>query len=339
LPAPNLEALLAEAREAVSAAPSPQALLEVRARFLGRKGSVSELLRAIGSLPPDERVRAGQAANEAKQRIEAWVAEHRAELERRATERTLAEHWLDVTLPGAAPPAGRLHPITRVVRDMVAFFASLGFSIEEGPEVETDYNNFEALNIPPDHPARDMQDTFYLADGHLLRTHTSNVQIRAMTGRTPPFRFIAIGRVYRHDLSPRHTPMFHQIEGFLVDDRVTFGDLKGVLHAFGRHLFGSEVELRFRANHFPFTEPSAELDYSCTLCRGAGCKMCSETGWVEWGGCGMIHPRVLERCGIDPGRWQGFAFGMGIDRTAARRYGFPHLRLFFEGDVRVLEQV
>ncbi|MDH5567058.1 MAG: phenylalanine--tRNA ligase subunit alpha, partial [Myxococcales bacterium] len=205
--------------------------------------------------------------------------------------------------------------------------------------LETDYYNFEALNIPPDHPARDMQDTFYLEGGNLLRTHTSNVQIRAMTGRTPPFRFIAVGRVYRHDLSPRHSPMFHQIEGFLVDERVTFGDLKGVLHAFGSHLFGAEVKLRFRANYFPFTEPSAELDYACLLCAGQGCKVCSDTGWVEWGGCGMIHPAVLERCEIDPERYQGFAFGMGIDRTAIRRYGIPHLRHLFEGDVRVLEQI
>ena len=210
---------------------------------------------------------------------------------------------------------------------MVSFFTSMGFSVEEGPEVETDYHNFEALNIPPEHPARDEQDTFYVEGGHLLRTHTSNVQIRAMTGRTPPFRFIAPGRVYRHDLSPKHSPMFHQIEGFLVDDRVTFGDLKGVLYALARHLVGGDVDLRFRANHFPFTEPSAEMDIRWG------------DEWLEWGGCGMIHPRVLERCGIDPECWQGFAFGMGIDRTAMLRYGIPALRILFEGDVRVLEQI
>ncbi len=335
----DLDALLAEARDAVAAAGSPQALTEVRARFLGRKGSVSGLLRQVGRLAPDERARVGQRVNDAKRAIEGWVAERREALVRGATERALAEHHLDVTLPGAGPPAGHLHPITRLTREMVEFFASLGFSLEEGPEVETDWNNFEALNIPPDHPARDSQDTFYLESGHVLRTHTSNVQIRAMTGRTPPFRFIATGRVYRHDFSARHSPMFHQIEGFLVDDRVTFGDLKGVLHAFGRHLFGDGVALRFRANHFPFTEPSAELDYSCTLCGGEGCRVCSDSGWVEWGGCGMIHPRVLEVCGIDSEAWQGFAFGMGIDRTAMRRFGVPHLRHLFEGDLRVLEQV
>jgi phenylalanyl-tRNA synthetase alpha chain len=244
-----------------------------------------------------------------------------------------------VTLPGVSAAPGHLHPITRVTRDMVRFFTSLGFSIEEGPEVESEYNNFEALNIPADHPARDEQDTFYLDDGRLLRTHTSNVQIRVMTGRTPPFRFIAPGRVYRHDLSPRHSPMFHQIEGFMVDERVTFGDLKGLLTSFGRSLMGGEVALRFRANHFPFTEPSAEFDYACVLCDRRGCPACSHHGWMEWGGCGMIHPRVLERCGIDADRYQGFAFGMGIDRTAMLRYGVPQLRHLFEGDVRVLEQI
>ena len=311
----------------------------MRARFLGRKGSVSALLKTIGGLAPDERARVGAEANQAKRTIEDWVADRKRALESQATETALAEHRLDVTLPGAGPHAGALHPITQVTREMVGFFTSLGFSLEEGPEVETDWNNFEALNIPPDHPARDMQDTFYLESGHVLRTHTSNVQIRAMTGRTPPFRFIATGRVYRHDLSPRHSPMFHQIEGFLVDERVTFGDLKGVLLAFGRHLFGDGVDLRFRANNFPFTEPSAELDYSCPLCGGKGCKVCSYTGWIEWGGCGMIHPKVLERCRIDSERYQGFAFGMGIDRTAMRRFNIPHLRHLFEGDLRVLGQL
>jgi phenylalanyl-tRNA synthetase alpha chain len=335
---PDLEALIAQARDAIAAAATPQELAVVRSRYLGRKGSVSELLRGIGALAPDARARAGQQANLAKQQIEAWSDAREQELLRSATDANLSRQ-LDVTLPGAGPPPGHLHPLTHLTREMVAFFGSLGFSIEEGPEVETEYNNFEALNIPAHHPARDMQDTFFLAGGAVLRTHTSSVQIRAMTGRTPPFRFVAPGRVYRHDLSPRHSPMFHQIEGFLVDERTTFADLKGVLLAFGRHLFGADTRLRFRANHFPFTEPSAELDYSCPLCAGGGCRMCSETGWVEWGGCGMIHPLVLARCGIDAQRFQGFAFGMGIDRTAIARYGIPHLRHLYEGDVRVLEQV
>jgi len=335
----NLDAVAERARADVGEADTPQALALVRARYLGRKGSVSALLREVGGLPPQERAAFGQRVNELRDRIEAWASERRQALEAEAQRRALAGRALDVTLPGAAPPLGHLHPVTLVVRDMVQFFSGLGFSLEEGPEVETDYHNFEALNIPAEHPARDEQDTFYLEDGHLLRTHTSNVQIRSMTGRTPPFRFIAPGRVYRHDLSPRHSPMFHQIEGFLVDDRVTFGDLKGVLHAFARHLLGREVELRFRANHFPFTEPSAEMDYACLLCQRRGCPACSQQGWMEWGGCGMIHPRVLERCRIDPDRFQGFAFGMGVDRTAMLRYGIPHIRLLFEGDARLLEQV
>jgi len=335
----NLEAIEAQAHADIAAAADVQALTGVRARYLGKKGSVAQLLRSIGGLDPEQRAGVGQAANAAKQRIEAAVASRREDLDRERRERSLAGQRLDLTLPGAVPAPGHLHPITHVTRDMVRFFTSLGFSIEEGPEVETEYNNFEALNIPADHPARDEQDTFYLDDGHLLRTHTSNVQIRVMSGRRPPFRFIAPGRVYRHDLSPRHSPMFHQIEGFLVDERVTFGDLKGVLYAFGRFLMGGDVELRFRSNHFPFTEPSAEMDYACVLCDKQGCAACSGFGWMEWGGCGMIHPRVLERCEIDPDRFQGFAFGMGIDRTAMLRYGMPQLRHLFEGDVRVLEQI
>jgi phenylalanyl-tRNA synthetase alpha chain len=324
----DLEETLVQARTDVAAAASVQALTEIRARYLGKKGSVSGLLRQLGGMAPEERKAFGQTVNAAKQAIEGCVAERRAELEGAEQARALAGTQLDITLPSAGPPPGHLHPLTHVTRDMVRFFTSMGFSVEEGPEVETDWHNFEALNIPPEHPARDEQDTFYVeGEGRGLRTHTSNVQIRAMTGRTPPFRFIAPGRVYRHDLSPKHSPMFHQIEGFLVDERVTFGDLKGVLFAFARHLFGPDADLQFRANHFPFTEPSAEMDV-----RWQG-------EWLEWGGCGMIHPRVLERCGIDPEQWQGFAFGMGIDRSALLRFGFPALRLLFDGDVRVLEQV
>ncbi len=324
----DLEQTLEQARADVAAADSLQALTETRARYLGKKGSVSGLLRRVGRIAPEERKAYGQAVNAAKQEIEGWVSEQRSRLEGAEQARSLAGAQLDITLPSAGPPLGHLHPLTHVTRDMVRFFTSMGFSVEEGPEVETDWYNFEALNIPPEHPARDEQDTFHVeGEGRVLRTHTSNVQIRAMTGRTPPFRFVAPGRVYRHDLSPKHSPMFHQIEGFLVDERVTFGDLKGVLYAFARHLRGSDAELRFRANHFPFTEPSAEMDIRWG------------DEWLEWGGCGMIHPRVLERCEIDPEVWQGFAFGMGIDRTALHRYGLPALRVLFDGDVRVLEQV
>ena len=335
----NLDEVVEEARTAIEAAADAEALTQVRARFLGKKGSVAQVLRSIGKLPAEERQATGAAANQAKVAIEALVEARREALARSAAEATLSTHHLDVTLPGAGPQRGHLHPLTHVMRDMVGFFGSMGFTVEEGPQIETEWHNFEALNTPDDHPAKEPSDTFYLEDGHLLRTQTSSVQIRVMTGKTPPFRFIAPGRVYRHDSSPRHSPMFNQIEGFIVDERVRFSDLKGVLLAFGRHLFGDQCKLRFRANHFPFTEPSAELDYSCELCKQQGCKMCSDTGWVEWGGCGMIHPHVLERCGIDSERYQGFAFGMGIDRTASRRFGIPHLRHLFEGDLRVLEQI
>ena len=323
----DLERLEREAGEAIDAARTPEELVQARARFLGRKGSLQAVLRGIGGLAPDARGPAGEAANRAKERIEARVAARRAALEGERRGRALVERRLDTTLPGAGAPRGHLHPITWVMRDVVEFFSSMGFSVQEGPEVETDWNNFGALNFPDDHPARDVQDTFVVEGGHVLRTHTSPVQIRTMSGRTPPFRFIAPGRVYRHDSDATHSPMFHQIEGFLVDDRTTFADLKGVLYAFARHMFGPDTELRFRAHFFPFTEPSAEIDFTW------------QGGWLEWGGCGMIHPRVLENCGIDPGRWQGWAFGMGIDRTALDRYGIPDLRLLFEGDVRLLEQV
>ncbi len=326
-PGQELAALEAEAREAIAAASSPQALVEVRARFLGRKGSIAERLRGIGALDPSERGPAGQQLNAAKGRIEALVRARREQLEASRRGDALREHKLDVTLPGAAPPRGRLHPLTRVERDMFEFFLGLGFSVEEGPEVESDWNNFGALNFPEDHPSRDTQDTFFVEGGHVLRTHTSPVQIRAMTGRRPPFRFIAPGRVYRPDFDATHYPMFHQIEGFMVDEGVTFSDLKGVLHAFARHMFGPDTELRFRAHFFPFTEPSAEMDFSWG------------DDWLEWGGCGMIHPNVLRNCGIDPRRYQGFAFGMGTDRTAMDRYGLPHIQLLFAGDVRVLEQL
>ncbi len=336
----QLEQLESNARRDVAAATSLQDLTAVRAGYLGKKGSLAAILRGIGDLEGDERAAAGKSANIAKGRIEQCVAERRAELEASLREQALGVRGLDISLPGVEePPLGKLHPITRVFRDMVEFFSSMGFAIEEGPEVETQYNNFEALNMPEVHPARDEQDTFYVEGGNVLRTHTSTVQIRTMTGRTPPFRFIAPGRVYRHDLSPRHSPMFHQIEGFMVDEQVTFGDLKGILLAFGRYLMGDDIELRFRANDFPFTEPSAELDYVCLLCDKKGCAVCSGSGWMEWGGCGMIHPQVLENCGIDSERYQGFAFGMGVDRTALLRYGIPHIRLLFEGDLRVLDRI
>lgn len=323
----NLSSLQEQAREAIASADNAQALREVRASFLGRKGSIAGLLRQIGSIDPAERGAFGQAVNAAKASVEEWVEARQAELATAQHGKALAEHQLDVSLPGVAAPRGHYHPLTIIEREMAEYFRGLGFSIEDGPEVETQYNNFEALNIPEDHPSRDMQDTLFVEGGNVLRTHTSPVQIRAMTGREPPFRFIAPGRVYRHDYDATHSPMFHQIEGFLVDEDVTFGDLKGVLYGFARHMMGMDVKLRFRAHFFPFTEPSAEIDFSWN------------DGWLEWGGCGMIHPRVLANCGIDSSRWQGFAFGMGVDRTAMQRFGIPNIHRMWDGDVRVLEQI
>ncbi len=337
-PVRALAALEAEARDAIAAAADLPALQAARSALLGKKGSLSQVLRGLGGLAPEERGRVGQAANRLKGQVEGWLESRRAALENAARDRSLAEHQLDVSLPGKVPPCGHLHPTTQVEREVVAFFASLGFSVEDGPEVETEYHNFEALNFPDDHPARDMQDTFFVEGGAVLRTHTSPVQIRAMSGREPPFRFIAPGRVYRHDRSLRHFPMFHQVEGFMVDETASFADLKGVLYAFARHMMGEGVDLRFRASFFPFTEPSAEMDFTCLVCEGKGCPTCSQTGWVEWGGCGMIHPNVLANCGIDAERWQGFAFGMGLDRAAMLRHGIPNIHLLFEGDLRVLEQ-
>jgi len=325
-PAPQLSAILREAEQALAGAASLQALAEMRARFLGKQGSLTRVLRGLRELPAAERAAVGQAANRARDRIEALARERRSALQAEGQRRALSQQRLDVTLPGAAAPRGHLHPVSQVERDMCSFFQTLGYSIEDGPEVETDWNNFGALNFPEDHPARDLQDTFFLEDGQLLRTHTSPVQIRAMRGREPPFRFIVTGRVFRHDLDPTHYPMFHQIEGFCVGPDVSFGDLKGTLHAFARHLFGAEAKLRFRAHYFPFTEPSAEMDVSW------------EEGWLEWGGCGMIHPNVLRNCGLDPEAQQGFAFGMALDRAAMIRFGIPNIQLLFEGDLRVVEQ-
>lgn len=335
----DLPRLEAEATAALEAAADLPALAEAKARFLGKKGTVSAVLRSLGGLPPEERSRVGAAVNAARDRIEAVAAARRAALEAARVAGDLEKGRHDVTLPGAPSLRGKLHAVTRAERDICAFFATLGFSVEEGPEVELERYNFDALNIPEDHPARDSHDTFYVRPGVVLRTHTSPVQIRTMTGRKPPFRFIAPGRVYRHDASPRHSPMFSQVEGFLVDEAATFADLRGVLYAFARHLLGADVKLRFRASFFPFTEPSAELDFSCVLCGGQGCATCSQTGWIEWGGCGMIHPRVLENCGIDPDRFQGFAFGMGMERAAMMRHNVPQIRLLYEPDVRLLEQL
>ncbi len=336
---PRVDAIAQEARAAVSGARTSAELEQVRVRVLGRQGTLTQLLRSLGTLAPEERPLVGAAANEAKRELEALFetrlhdAQARERTTRRATER------LDLTLPGRRPPRGALHPLTRVHDEIVAIFAGLGFSVAEGPEIETDYHNFEALNIPRDHPARDMQDTFYLTESTLLRTHTSPVQVRTMLAHKPPLRIVVPGRVFRRDVADQsHSPMFHQVEGLAVDRSITMGDLKGTLELFAREMFGPGSRIRFRPSFFPFTEPSAEVDVVCFVCAGAGCRLCKQGGWLEILGSGMVHPRVLRNVGYDPEEVTGWAFGMGIERIAMLRYGIDDLRLFFDNDLRFLRQ-
>ncbi len=305
---------------------------------LGKKGELTERLKGLGKLPPEERRPAGAAINEAKQRVEAALDVRRAELEAATLSRELAAGAIDVTLPGRGQSVGGLHPVTRTRLRIEAIFRRAGFSVAEGPEVEDDFHNFEALNIPADHPARAMHDTFYFGDGRLLRTHTSPVQIRAMKLRGVPIRVIAPGPVYRRDSDVTHSPMFHQVEGLVIDEDVSLANLKGMLAGFAEQFFEKPRGLRFRPSYFPFTEPSAEVDIQCVLCDGAGCRICKQTGWLENLGCGMVHPNVLVACGDDPTKWQGYAFGMGIERLAMLRYAVNDLRLFFENDLRFLAQ-
>jgi phenylalanyl-tRNA synthetase alpha chain len=313
---------------------------ELRLRWVGRKqGIVRGLLARTGEVPAEERRAYGQAVNTLKERVEARLAEVDAALAAKEKEAVRRAAAVDVTLPGRRPALGSLHPITLVNRQMAEIFAELGYSVAEGPEIEDDYHNFEALNFPHDHPARDTQDTFFMASGLLLRTHTSPVQIRTMLSRKPPIRVICPGRVFRFDNDLRHSPMFHQVEGLAVAEGITVGDLKGTLEAFMTRLFTPETKIRLRPSFFPFTEPSAEVDVTCQNCRGTGCPVCSGTGWMEILGCGMVDPRVLANCGIDPGRYSGFAFGMGVDRVAMNRYGFSNIRQLFDNDERLLRQV
>ena len=313
-------------------------LESLRVEYLGRKGKVTELLKKIPTLPPEERKEFGKACNQLKRKIEELLKEKVRELKEREKAERLRKERIDITLPGRRRELGALHPITKTLNEIVRIFTSMGFSIAEGPEVETDFYNFEALNIPKGHPAREMQDTFYISDEIVLRTHTSPVQIRVMEKHQPPIQIIAPGKVYRKDADVTHTPMFHQVEGLMVDQRVTFADLKGVLEVFLREVFGSETKVRFRPSYFPFTEPSAEVDIGCVICGGKGCKVCKGTGWLEILGCGMVDPAVFKAVGINPEVYQGFAFGMGVERIAMLKYGIDDLRLFFENDVRFLRQ-
>ncbi|ASK36481.1 phenylalanine--tRNA ligase subunit alpha [Alcanivorax sp. N3-2A] len=335
----NLESLVAAALAEMAGAGDARALDDVRVRYLGKKGEISALLKSLGGLSADERPQAGALINEAKQRVQAALEARRDALQEAALGEKLAAESLDVTLPGRGEHPGALHPVTRMRRRMEDFFLRLGFDIAEGPEVEDDFHNFEALNIPAHHPARAMHDTFYFGDGRLLRTHTSPVQIRVMENGKPPFRIIAPGRVYRCDSDITHTPMFHQLEGLLVDENITFADLKGTVAEFLKYVFEvDDLPVRFRPSYFPFTEPSAEVDVGCVSCGGQGCRVCSQSGWLEIMGCGMVHPKVLEHGGVDSTRYSGFAFGMGVERLTMLRYGVNDLRLFFENDARFLAQ-
>ena len=333
-----LAELVKLAERECAAADSPAALDEVRVRFLGKKGELTEQLKQLGSLPAEQRPAAGQLINRAKEQVQETLERRRAELEQAALTAKLAEQHIDVTLPGRGQAPGGMHPVTRTLQRIEQLFSRIGFEVVEGPEIETEYYNFEALNIPDEHPARAMHDTFYFPDGRLLRTHTSPVQIRVMAEREPPLRILAPGRVYRCDSDVTHTPMFHQVEGFMVDNDVSFADLKGILHDFLQSFFERNLDVRFRPSYFPFTEPSAEVDIACVICGGGGCRVCKHTGWLEILGCGMIHPNVFAKVGVDNEKYTGFAFGIGVERLTMLRYGVNDLRLFFENDLRFLQQ-
>jgi phenylalanyl-tRNA synthetase alpha chain len=333
-----VDAVAAEARAAIARAVTSAELEEIRVRYLGRQGALTSLLRSLGTLPTAERPLVGAAANEAKRELETALEQRLAASleEERRRQREAAR--VDLTLPGRRPPLGSLHPLTRVHDEIVEIFVGLGFSVAEGPEIESDYFNFEALNLPKDHPARDMQDTFYLTEDRLLRTHTSPVQIRTMQAQPPPLRIIVPGKVYRRDADITHSPQFTQFEGLAVDRNISMADLKGTLELFAREMFGPRSKIRFRPSFFPFTEPSAEVDVLCFLCGGDGCRVCKQSGWLEILGCGMVHPHVLRNVGYDPEEVTGWAFGMGVERIAMLKYGVDDIRLFYENDLRFLRQ-
>lgn len=339
----NLHALTDEALELVENANDLASLDQVRVDYLGKKGQLTALLKGLGQLSAEERPAAGAKINEAKQRVQDRIAERKSSLEQEVINQQLAAETIDVTLPGRAAAAGGLHPVTRTLERIEDIFSAAGFSVAEGPEIEDDFHNFEALNIPAHHPARAMHDTFYVDDSilsgtHVLRTHTSPVQVRTMKSQEPPIRVICPGRVYRCDSDITHTPMFHQVEGLVVDRDVSFADLKGTVDQFLKAFFETDMAVRFRPSYFPFTEPSAEVDIQCTNCAGEGCRVCSNTGWLEVMGCGMVHPNVFAACGVDTEKYTGFAFGMGVERLAMLRYGVNDLRLFFENDLNFLQQ-
>jgi phenylalanyl-tRNA synthetase alpha chain len=334
----DLTALVGQALRQLAACDELAALEDVRVRWLGKKGVLTEQLKSLGALSAAERPAAGARINQAKKEVQAALTARRVQLERIAVERELLSGGIDVTLPGHGEDSGGLHPVTKARLRIETLFRRAGFDVASGPEIEDDFHNFEALNIPADHPARAMHDTFYFPDGGLLRTHTSPVQIRALKEHGAPLAVIAPGRVYRRDSDMTHSPMFHQLEGLAVGENVSFANMKAVLHGFLQAFFERDLKMRLRPSYFPFTEPSAEVDMSCVFCAGKGCRTCKHTGWLEISGCGMVHPNVLRASGIDPQRFTGYAFGAGIDRLAMLRYGVSDLRLFFDNDLRFLKQ-
>ncbi len=334
----KLQVLKKQAQSELEQVTDEVSLQNLKAKFVGRKGGITEIVKSMKDVLPQDRPKMGVLINEVKTFVEALFEEKLDQIKEDKKKRAIAEEKIDVTLPGRGVPVGARHPVSQVMEEIVTIFERMGFEVAEGPEVETDYYNFEALNIPKNHPARDMQDTFYISDDVVLRTHTSPVQIRIMEKQEPPIKIIAPGRVYRCDSDVSHTPMFHQIEGLLVDKNVTFGDLKGVLSEFLMLMFGSGLGVRFRPSFFPFTEPSAEVDIECVICAGKGCRVCKDSGWLEILGCGMVDPEVFKGVNYDPEVYSGFAFGMGIERITMLKFGINDIRLFFENDVRFLKQ-
>jgi len=324
-----------EALQKISQADDAQALKDIKSNYLGRKGRLTQILKGVGSLSSKDKPIVGKLANEVKVAIDNVLKNAEKSI---LEKRDIITPVVDITLPGRRLPSGHVHPITRIAREISQIFSRLGFHIEEGPEIELDFYNFEALNIPLEHPARDMQDTFYISDNIVLRTHTSPIQIRTMEKQKPPLKIIAPGKTYRCDSDITHTPMFHQVEGLMVDKDITFGDLKGILTLFIHQIFYPEVKLRFRPSFFPFTEPSAEVDMACVMCKGKGCRVCSNTGWIEILGCGLVDPEVFKAVDYDPEEYTGFAFGMGVERIAMLKYGIDDLRLFYDNDIRFLSQ-
>lgn len=324
--------------EEMERALSLQDIQNLKIRYLGKKGILTGKLKSLGSIPKEQRPEYGSSLNELKKFIETLLNQQEEKYKSSELNKSLQTQQIDITIPGCFIPSGHLHPITQVLDEIISIFISLGFTVEEGPEVELDYYNFEALNFPQDHPARDMQDTFFISDDIVLRTHTSSVQVRIMEKNTPPLRVIAPGKVYRCDADVSHIPMFHQLEGFMVDKHIRMSDLKGILELFIQRVFGRNTSVRLRPSFFPFTEPSAEIDISCVICKGAGCNVCKGTGWLEILGAGMINPKVYEKAGYDPEQYSGFAFGLGIERVAMLKYGIDDIRLFPENDMRFLGQ-